>query len=56
MDKDELITKDEFEKFKEIARKDYGVELTDEQAYEQAAALVTFFEYVLKERLKNNKV
>lgn len=49
MDKNELITKDELEKFKEIARKDCGVELTDEQAYEQAAALVKFFEAVLKE-------
>ena len=35
MDDNELITKDELEKFKEIARKDYGVKLTDEQAFKQ---------------------
>ena len=48
MDDNELITKDELEKFKEIARKDYGVELTDEQAIEQGRALVSFFECVLE--------
>lgn len=52
MDNDELITKEELKKFKEIARKDDGVKLTDEQAYEQGSALVSFFEYIFKERLK----
>ena len=55
MDENELITKEELEKFKEIARKDYGEELIDEQAYEQTAALVILFEHVLKERMKEKK-
>lgn len=55
MDKNELLTKDEVKQFKGIARKDYGVKLTDEQAFEQGSALVSFFELLLKERLKNNK-
>lgn len=56
MDSNELVTKEELEEFKKIARTDYATELTDEEAYEQAAALVTFFEHVLKERVKEKKL
>jgi hypothetical protein len=55
MDSNELVTKEELEKFKEIARKDYGVELTDEQAYEQAAALINFFEAVMKDLMEKKR-
>lgn len=44
------ITPEELEKFKEIARKDYGRELSDAQATEQATALLNFFDYFLKKK------
>ena len=52
MDDNELITKDELEKFKEIARKDYGVKLTDRQALEQGLSLVSLFEFLIKRQIK----
>lgn len=52
MDGNELVTKDELEKFKEIARKDYRVELTNKEAFKQATALVSFFESLIKKRVK----
>ncbi len=52
MNDNELITKDELKKFKEIARKDYGVKLTDEQAFKQGTALVSLFESLIKNQIK----
>lgn len=49
------ITPQELEKFKEIVRKDYGRELTDEQATEQATALLNFFDYFIDKRHKESK-
>jgi hypothetical protein len=37
------ITPEELEKFKEIVRKDYEIELSDAQATEQAIALFKLF-------------
>lgn len=54
-DNEGFLTKSEIEEFKKIAFEDYGVKLTDEQALEQGIAIVSFFEYIFKERLKNNK-
>lgn len=50
-----IITKEELEEFKKIARKEYGVELTDEQAYEQGSALLNLFEQAIKERVEKKK-
>ncbi len=50
-----IVTKEELEQFKKIARDDYRVELTDEQAYEQASALVAFFEAVLHDRIEQKR-
>lgn len=52
MDNDGFLTKSELEQFKKIVLEDYGVELTDEEALEQAIPLVTFFEAVFKDLLK----
>jgi len=52
MDHNEPITKKELKKFKEIARKDYGVKLTNKQAFEQGSTLVSLFEFLLKRRMK----
>lgn len=41
------ITPEELKKFKEIVRKDYGTELTDEQATQQATALLNFFDHFI---------
>lgn len=46
------ITKEELEKFKEIIRKDYGEELSDAQATDQATALLNFFDYFINKRHK----
>lgn len=49
------LTREELEKFKEIVRKDYGRELTDEQATEQATALLNFFDYFIDKKHKESK-
>lgn len=46
------ITPEELEKFKEIIRKDYAEELSDEQATEQASALLNFFDYFIDKKHK----
>ncbi|MBI5151781.1 MAG: hypothetical protein HZA34_04405 [Candidatus Pacebacteria bacterium] len=46
------ITKEELEKFKEIILKDYGKELSDPEATEQATALLNFFDYFIDKRHK----
>ncbi|KKT87030.1 MAG: hypothetical protein UW86_C0011G0002 [Microgenomates group bacterium GW2011_GWA1_Microgenomates_45_10] len=51
-----IVTRKELERFKKIARDDYGVELTDKQAYEQAAAIITFFEGLILKRLDPNRL
>lgn len=53
-----LVTKEELDKFKELARTEYGVELTDAQAYEQAVALLLLFETVIEKTLayRENRV
>jgi len=50
-----IVTRQELERFKEIARTDYGADLTDEQALEQATALVMFFETAIKSSLETKK-
>ena len=51
-----IVTREELERFKKIAWDDYGVELTDKQAYEQAAAIITFFEGLILKRLDPNRL
>lgn len=50
-----LMTKQELDRFKEIVHKDYGVALTDEQAFEQATALLNLFDYVIESRLDSRR-
>jgi flagellin-specific chaperone FliS len=50
-----LMTRQELDKFKEIVRKDYGVSLSDEQAFEQATALLNLFDYVIESRLDSRR-
>lgn len=50
-----LVTREELDKFKELARKEYGVELTDEQAFEQATALLLLFDIVIEKTLDSRK-
>lgn len=49
-------TPEELEKFKKIARKDSGVELSDAQATEQATALLNFFDYFIDKRHKEKRL
>ena len=50
-----LVTREELDRFKEIALKDYGVELTDQQAFEQATALLNLFDSLIKKRLESTR-
>lgn len=50
-----LVTREELDRFKEIARKDYGVKLTDQQAFEQATALLNLFDYLVEKKLDKNR-
>ena len=53
-----LMTKQEFARFKQIVSQDYGVELTDEQAFEQATSLLSMFDCLIASRLamRRNRV
>lgn len=50
-----LVTREELDRFKQIALQDYGVELTDEQAFEQATALLNLFDSLIKKRLESTR-
>ncbi len=50
-----LMSKQELERFKEIVRKDYGVELNDQQAFEQATALLNLFDCLINSRLESRR-
>ena len=47
-----LVTREELDKFKLIVKMDYGVELSDKQAVEQATALLSLFDYLIDSRLE----
>ncbi|OGY28919.1 MAG: hypothetical protein A3F33_03240 [Candidatus Woykebacteria bacterium RIFCSPHIGHO2_12_FULL_43_10] len=46
-----IFTKEEIEEFKQLALKEYGIKLTDEQAFEQGYALVSLVETVIKKTI-----
>lgn len=50
-----FITQEELDEFKEIALKEHGVRLTDEQAFEQGFALLNLFDHVIKQAIKNRR-
>ena len=50
-----LMTKEELQRFKDIVLKDYGVELSDEQAFEQATTLLSLFDHLIDSRLESRR-
>jgi hypothetical protein len=50
-----LITREELDEFKEIAFREYGVKLTDEQAFEQATALLLLVDTLIEKSLANRR-
>lgn len=50
-----LVTQKELDSFKKIVHKDYGVELTSEQAFEQATALLNLFDHLISSRLESKR-
>lgn len=50
-----LVTRKELDNFKAIVKKDYGVELSDKQAVEQATALLNLFDYLISSRLESRR-
>lgn len=50
-----LVTREELDEFKEIALKEYGVKLTDEQAFEQATALLLLVDTLIEKSLANKR-
>lgn len=50
-----LVTREELDKFKKIAQEDYGIELSDEAAFEQATALLNMFDCLIASRLESTQ-
>lgn len=46
-----LVTREELDKFKELAFNEYGIELTDAQAFQQATALLLLVDIVIDKTL-----
>ena len=55
MDDHLLINKEELEEFKEITFKEYGIKLTDEQAYEQGSTLLRLTACLIKKTIEKRK-
>jgi len=52
---DSLINREELDEFKTIAFKEYGIKLSDKQAFEQATALLNLFDTLVKKRLESTR-
>lgn len=50
-----LVTREELDEFKELAFKEYGVRLTDEQAFEQATALLLLVDTLIEKTLESRR-
>ncbi len=50
-----LIAHEELEEFKEIAFKEYGKKLTDEQDFQQGLALINLFNQMIKYTIENKE-
>lgn len=50
-----LVTREELDEFKELAFKEYGVRLTDEQAFEQATALLLLVDTLIDKTLESRR-
>ncbi|HMS22804.1 MAG TPA: hypothetical protein PKA38_03500 [Candidatus Levybacteria bacterium] len=50
-----FFTKEELDEFKEIALKEHGAHLTDEQAFEQGFALFNLFDYLIKQTVTKKR-
>ena len=48
------ITKDTVDRFKEMFKEQYGVDYTDQEAWEATHNLLSAFEWLLKEDRKQN--
>ena len=49
------ITKEELEEFKQIALKEYGIKLTDDQAYEQGSALLRLVDCMIEKTIEKKR-
>lgn len=56
MDENARITQEELREFQAITLKEYGIELTDGQAFEQATALLNLVDHVLEIRLEEKRM
>lgn len=50
-----IFTQEEIEEFKALALKEYGLKLTDDQAFEQGYALVSLFETMIKKTIEKRR-
>lgn len=48
------ISAETVQKFKELFKKEYGVDYTDEEAYEASHNLIGVFDWLLKQDMKQN--
>jgi len=51
-----ILTKEAIEEFKELFRKRFKEELTDEEAYRKAAKLLDLFEVIYGQKYKKDKI
>jgi len=56
MDENTQITREELREFQAITFKEYGIELTDGQAFEQATALLNLVDHLLKIKIEEKRV
>ncbi|MCL4354400.1 hypothetical protein M1349_02905 [Patescibacteria group bacterium] len=50
-----LLTREELDEFKELVFKEYGIRLSDEQAFEQATALLLLVDTLIEKTLANRR-
>jgi len=55
MDENARITKEELREFQAITLQEYGIELTDAQAFEQATALLNLVDHLLKVKIEEKR-
>lgn len=49
------LTEEEIQEFKQIVKKVYGIDLTDDEARDQGSRLILLFELLIKNKQKQNQ-
>ncbi|MCL5410001.1 MAG: hypothetical protein M1607_04040 [Patescibacteria group bacterium] len=49
------LTEEEIQEFKQIVKKVYGIDLTDDEARDQGSRIILLFELLIKNKQKQNQ-